>query len=414
MHKKYIVRLPIKDRNNHVIAHEIVYSGDREGYGTDDSFPEMAAADAVSQFLTQANIDKKVPSFMTFTASLLAKQIPSLFAPDDLIIQIDDNVVIHPLSMQFIKQYEQEGYRIAVNDFQFSPRYMALIDKIDYIKINGADTAVQAMHDMIDVAHSMGKSCIVDHISNEKLYQQAIDLKADALEGTFVAEKINTKINSNVYLQSNFFRILTAVTAEEPDLDEIEKMIAVDAGLSYGLLKLVNSVGYGVRNKITDLHQVIVHLGVDRLRQWIYLLSVSNANGTGDIDSESQEFLKKSLLRGEFCSLLSDQVKNLNISHSDAYLLGIFSTLDHLIDAPMEEILADIPLKEEVSQALIHEEGRAGLLLKLVRCYENADWTSIAEVSQELDLSDEEITGTYFRCADRVNDFWQKLINGNA
>ena len=414
MHKNYIVRLPIKDRNNHVIAHEIVYSGDREGYGTDDSFSEMAAADAVSQFLTQANIDKKVPSFMTFTASLLAKQIPSLFAPDDLIIQIDDNVVIHPLSMQFIKQYEQEGYRIAVNDFQFSPRYMALIDKIDYIKINGADTAVQAMHDMIDVAHSMGKSCIVDHISNEKLYQQAIDLKADALEGTFVAEKINTKINSNVYLQSNFFRILTAVTAEEPDLDEIEKMIAVDAGLSYGLLKLVNSVGYGVRNKITDLHQVIVHLGVDRLRQWIYLLSVSNANGTGDIDSESQEFLKKSLLRGEFCSLLSDQVKNLNISHSDAYLLGIFSTLDHLIDAPMEEILADIPLKEEVSQALIHEEGRAGLLLKLVRCYENADWTTIAEVSQELDLSDEEITGTYFRCADRVNDFWQKLINGNA
>ena len=64
------------------------------------------------------------------------KQTPKLFNPADLVIQVDDSVIIHPLAMRFVERYSKEGYKVAVNEFQFSPRYFSILDRFDYIKIN--------------------------------------------------------------------------------------------------------------------------------------------------------------------------------------------------------------------------------------------------------------------------------------
>ena len=148
-------------------------------------------------------------------------------------IQIDDSVIIHPLSMHFVNQYAREGYKIAANEFQFAPRYLTLLDSLDYIKLNSKTTTDAAMHNIIDIAHSMHKKCIVTNIETEEQYQKAVALGADAMEGTHVAEKLTTKAHSGAYLQSNFFRLMVAVTKDEPDVNEIEQMISMDASLSF-------------------------------------------------------------------------------------------------------------------------------------------------------------------------------------
>ena len=201
---------------------------------------------------------------------------------------------------------------------------------------------------------------------------------------------------------------MIAINEDEPNVDAIEQLISMDAMLTYSLLKIVNSGYFALRNQATTVHQAIVVMGLGQLRQWIYLLGVNNEEGGSDSDQE--EFLKLSFMRASFCSELMKLAKNMPISRNDAYLMGMFSTLKYLIDAPMEELLVDLPITQEVKDALLYGTGRCGTLYNLVRSYERADWGAIEAMAKELEISVDLLTNTYFQCLEEVNDIWRQLI----
>lgn len=413
---KFIVRQPIKDVKGTILGYEILYHGENEAFSVEGttSSNEYAAADTVYSFLTQntTKVLKGTLNFMTFTTMLLMKKTPKLFDKNELVIQIDDSVIIHPLSMHFVQQYAKEGYKVAVNEFSFSPRYLALLDSIDYIKINAKTNNAITMRNIVEVAHSMGKTCIVTEIDNEELYNMAVSLEVDALEGSYVAERLATKAHSSAYLQSNFFRLMVAVTRDEPNVEEIEQLIATDAGLTFGLLKIANSVYFALSNRATTIRQAIMTLGLGQLKQWIYLLSASSADNK--MDPGSEELLKRSFLRANFSSELMTHAKDMPITRPEAYLLGMFSTLGNLIDAPLEEILAEVPVADEIKQALLHKEGRCGMLYELILSYEAADWNKITALAEELGIPDNLLTSIYFVCVDNVNVMWEQLTSANG
>lgn len=409
---KYIVRKPIKDLKNKTIGYEIQYHGENQAYSSEDpsSSNEFAAADTIYSFLTQ-NTDKVLKgslNFMTFTTTLLMKQTPKLFNCSDLVIQVDDSVIIHPLAMRFVERFSRDGYKIAVNEFQFSPRYFAIMDHFDYIKINFQTTLDSSLRNIIEVAHSMNKQCIATGIDSEALHKRAVEMEVDYLEGRYVAEHLCTTVHSNSYLQSNFFRLMVAINEDEPDVEAIENIISMDAMLTYSLLKIVNSGYFALRNQATTVHQAIVVMGLGQLRQWIYLLGTNTEDGKDDGGQE--EFLKTSFMRASFCAELMKLAKGMPISRNDAYLMGMFSTLNYLIDAPLDEILAGLPIPQEVKDALLHHTGRCGTLYDLVLCYERADWASIGALAEELEIPVNLLTNTYFKCLEEVNSIWRQLM----
>jgi len=413
MGSKYIVRWPVKDADSQVIGYEILYHGDNQAYGSEEPSGranEFAAADTIYNFLTQ-NSGKSLKgslNFMTFTTTLLMKKVPHLFEKSDLVIQIDDSVIIHPLAMHFVQQFAQEGYQIAINDFQFAPRYLALIGDIDYIKLNVRSMSDVSMHNIVEIAHSMNKKCIAIEVDTEELYKKALGMGVDALEGSYVAEKLATKAHTSGYLQSNFFRLMVAVTRDEPNVEEIEQIISMDATLSYGLLRMSNAVYFSTRNRVTTIRQAIMTLGIAQLKQWIYLLSASNAEN--QIDPASEEFLKVSFIRANFCNELMSYTRAVPISRGEAYLMGMFSTLNYLIDAPMSEILAEVPVSEEVKAALLRREGPCGALFELVLSYERADWNQVSTLADTLGIPTNLLTSLYFNCMDGANTIWEELV----
>ena len=412
---KYIVRRPIKDARSRVIGYEILYHGEDMLYGKVDSGTalakanEFAAADTIYSFLTE-NTDKALKgslNFMTFTTTLLLKKVPRLFDPRDLVIQIDDSVIVHPLAMHFVQMYSREGYKIAVNEFQFAPRYLSMIDEIDYIKLNFQTMSDVSLHNVVEIATSMGKRCIATEIETEALYQKALSLGVYALEGSFVAEKLASQAHSSSYLQSNFFRLMVAVTRDEPDVDEIEQIISVDATLTYALLRVANSMAFASRNRTTTVKAAIMKLGLEQLKQWIYLLSVTN--GGDQVDPFFEEFLKLSFTRANLCSELMNYTKVVPVSKGEAYLMGMFSTLEYLIDAPMTEILQELPVAEEIKTALLTREGPCGMLYDLVLSYENADWDKVNQLCEALGIQASLLTPLYFSCMETANQVWDSI-----
>lgn len=417
MSGKYIVRQPIKDPDGRTLGYEILYHGENQAFTTEKEnaqAAEFASADTIYSFLTQNSTTtlKGSLNFMTFTTMLLMKKTPRLFDKSELVIQINDSVIVHPLSMHFVNLFAKEGYKIAVNEFQFAPRYLALLDGIDYIKVNIQTTPELAMHNIVEVAHSMHKKCVITNIESEANYRKALVLKADGLEGTYVAERVSTRVHSSAYLHSSFFRVMVAITKDEPDVGEIENLISMDASLTYNLLRVANSAYFAVHNRVTTVHQAIMTLGLVQLKQWIFLLSASS--GTESAEEATEEFLKRSFMRASFCGELMQYAKNMPISKAEGYLMGMFSTLNHLVDAPLEEILEELPVSDVVKDALLKKEGRCGKLYELVLSYEAANWDAIGALAEELGIPNHLLTNIYFNCMENVNALWEQLNSASA
>lgn len=94
--------------------------------------------------------------------------------------------------------------------------------------------------------------------------------------------------------------------------------------------------------------------------------------------------------------------------------MGMFSTLPYLIDAPLEETLTEIPLSDDVKNALLAHEGNSGILYDLVLSYEKADWTGMTELATKIQIPTEVLTTIYFDCVDMVNTIWDSLNTKHA
>lgn len=403
-----VVRKAIKNiENNDILGYELLFlEGEDSLYSNKDN----VAADTISSFLI--NNSKKIfgqnQIFLTFTPTLLLRNTPKIFQKDKVIIQIGDNLIIHPLAMTIIEKYHKQGYRFAINDFQFTPKYFSMLEYASYIRISLKDNAktkeITSIDNIVRMAHGMGKKCIITGVNTKENYEFAKEIKADYVEGDYIAQTMTVKADKGEYIQGNFFQLVVAVAKEEPDMAEIEDIISRDAWLTYSILKLVNSAYFALPKRTASIRQAIMTMGISQLRQWVYMLSLKNSDGDA-----SSEILKISFLRAKFSQKLAKMVNSMEFSASEAYMMGMFSTLDYMVDAPIEEILAEIPVSEQIKKGIINKEGISGKIFNMVICYEKADWKRCKEISQELNLSVSSLSQIYINCVEEVNSIWENL-----
>ncbi len=406
--KQFVVKRAIRSaQSDSILGYELLFEqGGENLYGENDN----SAADTIAGFLMNNSDkifrDKQI--FLTFTPSLLLRNTPQIFQKDKVVIQIGDNLIIHPLAMPIIEKFHKLGYRFAINDFQFSPKYFSLLEYAEFIRLrmkkDMTSKEMVSMENVINMTHGFGKKCIVTDANTQEQYEQAIAMKADYVEGNYVAETLYVKAEKVDYLQGNFFQLVVAVSRDEPDISEIEEIISRDAGLSYSLLKLVNSAYFALRRRTASIQQAIMTMGISQLRQWIYMLSLRSEESEG-----SDEILKLSFLRAKFAEELIQDTGMKFITPSEAYMMGMFSTLEYMVDAPMEEIIGEIPIDSEIKNALVRREGNAGKLLDLVICYEKADWKQCQALAAELDVQPSLLSQIYINCVEEVNTVWDSL-----
>ncbi len=407
---KYVTRQPIKAlKEDRIIGYEVLFQKD---YDSLYSSSDVAAADTIAGFLMQntESIFHDKLTFVTFTPSLLFRNTPKIFDKEKMVIQIEDHVMIHPLSPTIIRKYRAEGYVFAINDFQFSPKYFSMLDYVTYIKIdirNKQDGKERSsLKNLINTMKGFDKKCIVTGVSSMADYELAIEVGADYAEGSYVAEAMAGKVNRMEFLEGNFFQLVVEVSKDEPDIEKIEEIINRDAALSYALLKIVNSAYFALRRRVSSIRQALVTMGISQLKQWVYLLSFNN-----DIDNEEslEAMMKLSFLRANFAMAISDHIKDLPIIRSEVYMMGMFSTLQYMINAPLEEILEEVPVAQEIKDALIRKEGVCGELYELILSYEEAEWKKVKQLSDKLEIPSGQLAQTYMDCVEAVNEIWNGL-----
>ena len=106
------------------------------------------------------------------------------------------------------------------------------------------------------------------------------------------------------------------------------------------------------------------------------------------------ELIRLSLTRARFAELLA-------ISHGKlrdtgmAFLTGMMSLMDAILDEDMPSVMGKLPLTNEIKGALLHGEGLLATYLRLVKFYEQAEWDKAKDIQEELGLKPEEVPDAY-------------------
>lgn len=263
---------------------------------------------------------------------------------------------------------------------------------------------MRSVANVVDMAHGFQKEFIATGVNTKEVYDRAVELKADYVEGNYISGSAITKTSRMDFMEGNLYQLIIEITKDEPDVEILEEIITRDASLTYALLKMANSAYFAVHHETTSVRQALVRVGISQLKQWVYLLSFE------DKENSSEELLKTSFMRANFASALVKKLKKFSINSSDAYLMGMFSTLEYMIDAPIADILYEIPIIDAIKDALISREGEAGRLFELILCYENANWSEIKVIAEELGLKTNEMAQIYMDSVEEVNNIWDNVV----
>ena len=175
------------------------------------------------------------------------------------------------------------------------------------------------------------------------------------------------------------------VCQPEVDFVKVEKIVAKDVSLSYQLLRFVNTMSDRLEVSISSFRQALIYLGQDKLKIFVSLAVASFIS-----TKKPKELYNLSLQRAQFCQLMSkdnpfDQYRD------QAFLIGLFSMLDALIDVSLPELVGQLPLCSSIKRALLERQGPYGQLLQLEECYERADWYGLQNACQQLNISIDEV-----------------------
>lgn len=201
-------------------------------------------------------------------------------------------------------------------------------------------------------------------------YEEALEAGFHLFQGYFFSEP---HVISGRALSTSFHayhQLLNELSKEQPNIQVVTHFIESDLSLSYQLLKMLNSGGMRRLYQIKSIRQAIILLGFNEIRRWIFILSFKELNVQAN--SSQKEIIKMSFIRAKTCELIASRTDR---EHPASYMLtGMFSLIDTLVRADITELVKELPLSDEVGEALLGYENDYSFVLGVAKRIERNEW----------------------------------------
>lgn len=405
----YVARQPIFDLNEKTVAYELLYrSSAVNTYQHTDG--DQATTDViVNSFLNIGvkDLSNGKPCFINFTDNLLKLGVPSYFNPLSIVVEILETVELNDEILKICQELKSHGYTIALDDFfvsQWNELTVRLLDFIDIIKIDFRTTSRTDRQEMIRFLKERDIQFLAEKVETIDEYLEAKEDGFVLFQGFYFSKPVILNSYDIPSYYHSYFQILKETESPEPDLEKIKDVIEKDISLSYKLLRLINNPVFRPRNEISSIKQAIILLGLNEIKKWIYVLAIRGAvTGTGN--SKEREIIELSLKRGKLGELIGRKVGR-EVLASKYFLLGMFSLMDSLLHHPMEDLLQDLPLSNELKDALSGEKNDEYVMLQFLIDIEHAFHENLELAFNPTTMSKEEL----FRLYGEASDWAAKVL----
>ncbi len=393
----YIARQPILNTDGFLTAYELLYRENETNAFASSLTGTEATVSLVSDAVTVFGLSQLTggkPAFINFTRQLLMDDFAFLLNPEEVVVEILEDTPVDELLVEKVKALKARGYTVAIDDYTGEKQWDVLIPYIDIIKVDFMllynDIARSVLAKRFKRTHI---KLLAEKVETVDEYYRAVDMGYSMFQGYFFSKPKMILNKTSQSSNSSFARIMRELNSKKPDFLRIAHAVEQDIGLTYKLLRRINSVQYHRGFEVTNVHMAIVKLGYEEMRRWIMLVAAKNM-----ADAKAEELVKSAFLRATFAERIAKEVPAYAKRSDDAFILGMFSLLDVIMEAPMPSVLEDLPLNEDVRDALLGTDNKMRRLLRFVQAYEAGTWDRQNSAEYGVELAPDKICSIYLDC----------------
>lgn len=403
----YIARQPIFKVNMDVYGYELLFRGKRDSLVYDGLSPTAATASVISGLMEEgfSTIVDNKRAFINFNEELLISDVVELIHKDTLVIEILETVQVSEPVKNRMRELKKAGYEIALDDFQDDYKGYPLNDYAKIIKFDLIRTPLETIRESVRDALSEGKILLAEKVETEAEFLLAKSMGFKLFQGFFFSRPTIVGNNNAVRTstRNQYLRIFKELRKEEPSFQVLAEIIEKDVALSYKLLRVIREKSQG--DLVYSIKKALSYMGLKELDRWIRILMIQ------DLGSEKpKELVYVSLIRSKLAEEIAVATHLKNARH-EASMMGLFSTLDALLDMDMEEALRGVNLSPRISEALIHSQGELSVIREIIESQERGDWQKLDLLATVLNVSEEDVYGYYMKAVRWAKDVMELLYD---
>jgi EAL and modified HD-GYP domain-containing signal transduction protein len=388
----YAARQPIFNQNKQLMGYELLFRD-----GVDNVFPNIDGDEATSKLIegSQFNFgledltDNK-PAYINFTLDTILKGYPSMLPSEQVVIEILETVQPGKRLLAAVQELKNKGYTLALDDYKHQKVWRHFYPYIDQIKVDLLITSDAEIAELIDATKGFENiKLVAEKVETNAQFEKAVALGFSYFQGYFFAKPEMIKGKSLPPSEMALAELLYETSVVDVDIKKITSVFERDVNLSYRLLRYSNSAAFKRRTEVNTIKQAVVVLGNQELKKFLSLLFAAQVSSEKPI-----ELIKLSLNRARFCELLAQKHRGIQDT-GVAFLVGMMSLMDAILDESMEGVMKKLPLSNMIKEALVQKQGMLAQYLGLIKAYEQADWELTGEYCERIRFSSDLLPEIY-------------------
>ncbi len=399
---QFVARQPIMDLQRRLVGFELLFRTSLENYspgGNPDAASKKTADAAVLLGLDILSAGHKV--FLNCPEEFLVEKFPTLFPPELTVVELLETVQPRASVIRACTDLKRMGYAIALDDFVPQSGYEPLIELADLIKVDIQSTPRETFAKIAKQHLSTGHQLLAEKVETEEEFKASAELGFTMFQG-YLLSRPKVLATANIGgLAINHYRILRLLSQPGLDLVEAENVIKSDPALCYRFLRFLNSPAFYFQSEIRSILHALTLLGEEEARKWLLMV----CDAVADVKPSRKHLLEAALVRARFAELIAPETR---LSHSELFLLGLFSSFGAILNLPLADIADQIAVSSDVRAGLLGAPGPMRSCLELVLAYEQADWHRCEQIRKQWQIPAHTLNRAYLEAAQ-----WAKHIAEN-
>lgn len=388
---RFLTRQPILDAGHRLIGYE---------FGVQKNIPVPVAPGAQSlqqmrdewllasvrtSGLQQALGDRYL-SFLTVDAASLAN-LSLERLPTSIVLTVRNLAALPAGGRDRLLDLASLGARLALNDDDSAAATFlpAAIWRYVRIDINAGDALALAQRYDRARGQYPAARIVASGVDTDEAFRACKKTGFQLFQGYHLASLQPAAAHRLYGSRARLMDLLNAVM-NGAEIAEVEAKFKTDAGLSYKLLRYLNSPALMLNQPIQSISHALMYLGHEQLYRWLTLLLFAG----GESDARSQALLKNAVVRARFVENLGQGQIPL-AQRGRLFILGMLSLLDALLNLPMARAIDGLHLPKDVVDGLLHRGGAYAAYLQLAEACESFDQEGVQALASRVGRSAEEI-----------------------